>query len=186
MFASAVKEASAAIESSRADGKATDSKFPPSLQTHVDPSTGAASTLLNLRYANGPLFDLATGQRRNAEAKHHDRDFGEISVFARYQSEFRKGDPPEGIMRGSPAIIGAALGKGRVLACSPHPEKSDPVLAPLLAQMVRWCAVRNSSSGSASSYASTSDAKAGERASPRTVGGGATTSNASALAPARL
>lgn len=82
------------------------------------------------RYANGPLFELLDESL--------DPKAGAPIVFATFQTEFTKNDAPKGVMIGTPAIVGGTYGKGRVIACSPHPEKSQLKYAKDLKNMLLW------------------------------------------------
>jgi putative intracellular protease/amidase len=82
------------------------------------------------RYANGPLFDILP--------KCDDPDVGEPIVFATFSTEFTNNGAPKGVMKGTPAVVGGTYGKGRALACSPHPEKSALKYAVQLKNMFKW------------------------------------------------
>ena len=49
---------------------------------------------------------------------------GAFRALAHFRSEVSRYKPQKGTMVGTPAIIAAEYGKGRVLCISPHPESS--------------------------------------------------------------
>ncbi len=77
-----------------------------------DTCDGRIEPLL-LYYGQGPL--LAPAQ---------DPELPEFTLMATYRSEIVKNDAIRGVMLGAGAIAGAPYGAGRVLAMSPHPEKT--------------------------------------------------------------
>lgn len=66
---------------------------------------------VELRYANGPLFEPAGNS-----------DLPPYEVLASFDSDMAENSAPRGMMPGTPAIITAPYGQGRVLIMSPHPE----------------------------------------------------------------
>lgn len=84
--------------------------------------------LLDIRYANGPVFDAAA----NAGVP----DFETLAVF---RSELAENGAPAGIQTGSPAMVAGVYGKGRVLCSSPHPEQQAG-METFIAHAVKWTA----------------------------------------------
>lgn len=68
----------------------------------------------DVRYANGPIYCAS-----NIEAI---PDFEPLAIF---RTELAENGSPKGVMVGSPAMVAAPFGKGRVLCSSPHPEQTD-------------------------------------------------------------
>ncbi len=85
---------------------------------------------LPVRYHNGPVMSPAGI-----------RDLPDYEVLARFRSEVSRYEAQKGTMTGTPAIISARYGNGRVLCISPHPEAGGS-LRPLLANGIRWTAGR--------------------------------------------
>jgi glutamine amidotransferase-like uncharacterized protein len=83
---------------------------------------------LPIRYANGPLYAPAG-----------DPDLPDATVLATFRSaRAERGARPE-TMIGTPAIVCAAYGKGRVITSSPHPEsKESGPLNAFVVRMVLW------------------------------------------------
>ncbi|MEO2146145.1 MAG: BPL-N domain-containing protein [bacterium] len=77
-------------------------------------STAAQSLHFEIQYANGPIFLPAQ--------KPHLKDFEPLLI---YRGEVTQNGAPSGIMPGTPAIIRSTFGKGRAMAFSPHPEKTE-------------------------------------------------------------
>lgn len=83
---------------------------------------------LPVHYHNGPIIPpLKEGEQPTYE------------VLAWFRSETSRYEPQKGTMTGTPAIISAHYGKGRVLVISPHPEASK-ALRPMLAKGLLWAA----------------------------------------------
>ncbi|WP_367874440.1 succinylglutamate desuccinylase/aspartoacylase family protein [Luteolibacter sp. Populi] len=79
-------------------------------------------------YHNGPVIPpLGPGEVPSYE------------VLAWFRSEVSRYEPQKGTMTGTPAMISAHYGKGRVLAISPHPEATKS-LRPMLAKGLQWAA----------------------------------------------
>jgi hypothetical protein len=97
-------------------------------------AAAAAMHTETVRYANGPLFDLALA-RENPPG-----DAGEIEVWCTFATDFFKPGGAEGLMPGTPAIVAGSYGKGRVVAISPHPEKSNPAMTPNFQNIFLWLA----------------------------------------------
>jgi glutamine amidotransferase-like uncharacterized protein len=74
---------------------------------------GDVEAPLKVRYENGPVI----GQL-NREG------IPPFRTLATYATEIAENDSPVGIMKGSPAMAEAPLGKGRVMVFSPHPENT--------------------------------------------------------------
>lgn len=77
-------------------------------------------------YHQGPL--LAPAERS---------DLPDYSEWASFQSEVRKEGVPGGVMPGTTAIAATSFGSGRVLAISPHPERTE-TLNHVLPLAVHW------------------------------------------------
>jgi glutamine amidotransferase-like uncharacterized protein len=92
----------------------------------VPAAEGAAP--FEMLYYNGPLWLPGS-----------DDSLPDYAVLATFVGEMHEGDAPEGVMPGTPAVIAAPLGGGRVILFSAHPEKS-PGHEWLLERAVRWAA----------------------------------------------
>jgi glutamine amidotransferase-like uncharacterized protein len=86
---------------------------------------------LPVRYANGPIL-----MPFNAPAT---PDFKPLAYFL---TELAQHNSPVGVMTGAPAIVAGELGKGRVIAISPHPEQTTG-LDEMVRNAIRWTAHRN-------------------------------------------
>lgn len=64
-------------------------------------------------YANGPIYAAAG-----------DPELPDFDVLATYRDEINTNGAPAGVMRGTPAIVLARFGAGRVVCSSPHPEQT--------------------------------------------------------------
>ena len=85
---------------------------------------------LDIRYANGPLlgpFEMD--------------ELVDYTALAHFRTEIRTNDAPKGVMLNSPAMIAGECGAGRVIACSPHPEKTES-LHYIVHRTIRWLARR--------------------------------------------
>jgi len=85
---------------------------------------------LDVRYANGPLlgpFEMD--------------ELDDYTTLAHFRTEIRKNDAPKGVMLNSPAMIAGECDRGRVIACSPHPEKNES-LHYIVHRAIRWLARR--------------------------------------------
>ncbi len=87
---------------------------------------GDRSGVMEVVYHNGPVMSAAGSA-----------DLPDYEVLAWFRSEIARYEPQKGTMTGTPAIISARYGKGRVLCVSPHPEATK-ALRPLLANGLRW------------------------------------------------
>jgi glutamine amidotransferase-like uncharacterized protein len=81
-------------------------------------------------YGQGPLLAPA-----------RDSKIPDFEVLATYETEIAKKGAPRGVMIGTPAIVRGRFGKGRVLASSPHPEKTRALYS-YVPHAVRWLAGR--------------------------------------------
>jgi hypothetical protein len=81
-----------------------------------------------MQYYNGPLWTPPV-----------DDTFPEYTVLARFVDDIHEGDAPEGVVPGTPAIVAAPFGGGRVVLFSPHPELT-PGKGGLLVNAVKWAA----------------------------------------------
>jgi glutamine amidotransferase-like uncharacterized protein len=81
-------------------------------------------------YWQGPLLAPARDSR-----------IPDFEVLATYETEIAKKGAPRGVMIGTPAIVRGRFGKGRVLASSPHPEKTRALYS-YVPHAVRWLAGR--------------------------------------------
>ena len=91
---------------------------------------GIKEAVVDIHYENGPL--LAPGQNRYIPA---------FTPLAAFETEMRQNNAPEGVMKGTPAIVAGRYGRGRVLCFSPHPELT-PGLETVARNAVRWAAGR--------------------------------------------
>ena len=91
----------------------------------------ATEDTISLNYNQGPL--LAQADKPNLQA------YQELAVF---ETEIAENGALEGIMVGLTAIAQGEFGEGRVIAISPHPEKS-PELQYMISTSVKWCAKRD-------------------------------------------
>jgi glutamine amidotransferase-like uncharacterized protein len=87
---------------------------------------GSDKTVTTIHYENGPLLGPAD---RN--------DIPDFESLATFETEIRKNDAPEGIMKGTTAIARGKYGEGRVVCFSPHPEKTKG-RERFVAEAVRW------------------------------------------------
>jgi glutamine amidotransferase-like uncharacterized protein len=92
----------------------------------------ATEDTISINYNQGPL--LAQADRANLPA------YKELAVF---ETEIAENGAPEGIMVGLTAIAQGQFGEGRVIAISPHPEKSSE-LRYMISTAVKWLAKRES------------------------------------------
>ncbi len=77
-------------------------------------------------YQNGPVMEPAGSP-----------DIPDFETLAIFNTEVALNKTPEGIQKGSPAILAGHYGKGRVVGISPHPEQTEGLnnLAP---ELIRW------------------------------------------------
>jgi hypothetical protein len=94
---------------------------------HVVP-VGVSAEPFAIHYENGPLWSRATDPAMPA-----------CTVLANFVDDIHQNSAPEGIVPGTPAIVAAPFGRGRVVLFSPHPELT-PGLGHLLVSAVRWAA----------------------------------------------
>ncbi len=87
-----------------------------------------------IHYNQGPLL------ARDSQA-----DLPTYSELAVFETEIAKKGAPEGVMKGTSAMVSAPFGKGRVFLSSPHPEKTTG-LERILQSAVTWAAGRDVSS----------------------------------------
>ncbi len=81
---------------------------------------------IDCRYGNGPILVPAKVE-----------GLPEYEPLALYRTELAENGTPPGLMLGSPAIVGAPCGKGRVICISPHPEQT-PGLEGMVERAVAW------------------------------------------------
>jgi glutamine amidotransferase-like uncharacterized protein len=86
--------------------------------------------LVDIRYANGPIL-----------ADAHDPNIPDFKSLAIYRTEIAENGAPEGVMKGTPAIVAGRFGQGRVFSSSPHPEYTNG-LETFVHCAVRWAAGR--------------------------------------------
>jgi hypothetical protein len=91
---------------------------------------GPPAEELTIRYANGPIL-MPEGQSSVPDMK----------PLAYFTTELARNGSPVGAMTGTPAIAAGELGKGRVMAISPHPEQTQG-LDELVRNAVRWVGKR--------------------------------------------
>ncbi|MDP6369908.1 MAG: biofilm PGA synthesis protein PgaB, partial [Planctomycetota bacterium] len=93
-------------------------------------SSAALVERFEIEYANGPILEAA----RQPELE-------DFEVLLWFRGELAENGAPLGVMPGTPAVVGAAFGKGRAMAFSPHPEKTEGLYA-LLHNSLLWLAPR--------------------------------------------
>lgn len=81
---------------------------------------------LEVYYGQGPLL-----------VPNNDPNLPGYEVLATYETEIAKKGAPEQAMVGTHAIIRTMYGEGRVICCSPHPEKPEGPNS-IMAEAVRW------------------------------------------------
>ncbi len=81
---------------------------------------------VEVRYANGPIFAAAG-----------DDALPDFEPLAYFRTEFAENGARSGAMVDTPAILSGAMGKGRVLCISPHPESSE-ALHELVRKAAAW------------------------------------------------
>ncbi|VTS08202.1 BPL-N domain-containing protein [Tuwongella immobilis] len=96
-------------------------------------TTSAGCSILGLKpnrdrvhYHQGPL--LAPAARAEIP------DFTPLAI---YEGEIAKNGAPKGVMPGTTAMASSEFGKGRVIAISPHPERS-PGMEQVIPQAIGW------------------------------------------------
>lgn len=89
---------------------------------------GGEAGPFDCKYRNGPMFLPADVE-----------GLPEFTPLAMFRSEIWKYEEQKGTMINRPAIIAAPMGKGRVVAISPHPE-SVPDLHYIVRGAIRWAA----------------------------------------------
>jgi glutamine amidotransferase-like uncharacterized protein len=89
------------------------------------------SQIVQIRYNQGPLL------ARDAQA-----DLPTYTELAVFETEIAKKGAPQGVMKGTSAMISATFGKGRVFVSSPHPERT-PGLEKILQSAVKWVGRRD-------------------------------------------
>lgn len=87
--------------------------------------------VVQIRYNQGPLL-----------ARDSQGDLPSYTELAVYETEIAKKGAPEGVMKGTSAMISAPFGNGRVFLSSPHPERT-PGLESILQSAVLWVAKRD-------------------------------------------
>jgi glutamine amidotransferase-like uncharacterized protein len=87
--------------------------------------------LVTIYYGQGPLLSPAANDA-----------IVDYEPLALYETEVAKNGAPTGVMKGTTAIARAPFGKGRVVAISPHPEKT-PGRDEVLQRAIRWTAGDN-------------------------------------------
>ncbi|GAA5133839.1 hypothetical protein GCM10023213_04430 [Prosthecobacter algae] len=89
---------------------------------------GMPEGLLDIRYANGPVFNPAG-----------DEAIPDFEPLAFFRSELAENGSPKGAQVNSPAMVAGSYGKGRLLCSSPHPEQQAGMEAFIL-KAVQWVA----------------------------------------------
>ena len=89
---------------------------------------GMPEGLLDIRYANGPVFNPAG-----------DDTIPDFEPLAYFRSELAENGSPQGAQVNSPAMVAGSYGKGRLLCSSPHPEQQAGMEAFVL-KAVQWVA----------------------------------------------
>jgi len=87
---------------------------------------GAPRKDFELRYVNGPIY--APAERD---------DIPDYTTLLTFLGEVAENGAPAGVMPGTPAAIAGELGAGRVMAISPHPERTEG-RGELLCRGVEW------------------------------------------------
>lgn len=87
---------------------------------------GMPEGLLDIRYANGPIFNPAG-----------DDAIGDFEPLAYFRTELAENGAPAGAQINSPAMVIGQYGQGRVLCSSPHPEQ-QPGMESLIVKAVQW------------------------------------------------
>lgn len=93
---------------------------------------GTEDRTFEVRYANGPIFTYERGQQPAL-------DLPEFQVLAHFTRGVAHGEGTRTVMEGTPAIITAPFGQGRVMLISPHPE-SQHELAWFIERCIDWTA----------------------------------------------
>jgi glutamine amidotransferase-like uncharacterized protein len=91
---------------------------------------GGMAPVVAVDFAGGPIFLKNSGAGAPA-----------VITLAIYRTEVWDHDLQKGTMIGAPSIVAAQFGRGRVLAFSPHPERT-PGLEPMVKQAIRAVARR--------------------------------------------
>lgn len=86
---------------------------------------------VQIRYNQGPLL-----------ARDSQPDLPSYTELAVYETEIAEKGAPQGVMKGTSAMISAPFGNGRVFLSSPHPERT-PGLESILQSAVLWVAKRD-------------------------------------------
>lgn len=87
---------------------------------------GMPEGLLDIRYANGPVFNPAGVE-----------SIGDFEPLAYFRTELAKNGAPVGAQINSPAMVVGTYGQGRVLCSSPHPEQQAG-MEQFVEKAVRW------------------------------------------------
>ena len=96
------------------------------LTAEGDELFGARDGTFGVQYVNGPI--LMPGERN---------DIPDFVALAWFRGEVAQNGAPRGVMPGTAAMIAGAFGKGRAVALSPHPEKTEG-LAHFIHDAVLW------------------------------------------------
>ncbi len=99
------------------------------------------SERVEVAYQNGPILS----------PKSHP-DLPRYTPLAHFRSEKVLYEPQRGTMIDTPAIVSGRFHQGRVIAVSPHPEKTES-LHPIIAESIRWVARRTQPESEAGSKA---------------------------------
>ncbi|GAT35338.1 cyanophycinase [Terrimicrobium sacchariphilum] len=91
------------------------------------------SPVVQIRYNQGPLL------ARDAQT-----DLPTYTELAVFETEIAKKGAPQGVMKGTSAMVSSSFGKGRVFLSSPHPERTAG-LERILQAAVTWSSGRDSS-----------------------------------------
>lgn len=91
---------------------------------------GETAGEFDIRYRNGPVVGPA-----------RQPGLPEYEVLAVFRTELAENGTPVGLQTGSPALLAAPYGRGRVLISSPHPEQT-PALRHWIPAAVRYVAPR--------------------------------------------
>jgi glutamine amidotransferase-like uncharacterized protein len=102
-----------------------------------------------VRYGNGPVFV-------HEEGLEPDPDLPEYQILALYTRGVESNGTPRPEMEGTPAIIAAPFGMGRVLLISPHPESSNET-AWMVERAMAWVGGRSAGPGNGDGTQGTGD-----------------------------
>jgi predicted deacylase len=124
---------------------------------------GGDGSVFEVRYANGPLLFHEDGTVP-------DLDLPEFEALATFIRGVEKEGERQTVMEGTPAIVCAPFGSGRVMLISPHPESSEE-LSWLVERALEWAAGQETARPSRDHQEHPSSAPAGELVGVEATGG---------------